>query len=98
MRSSIGNDGGYVTECRPTRAFSDGNGRTARLLMNLMLLRGGYPPIAVRPVDRSAYLDAIEHAQLGGSLDAFRDLMHTRLDATLDEYLAVLHEALPPPA
>ncbi len=32
--------------------FSDGNGRTARLLMNLLLLRGGYPPIAVRPEDR----------------------------------------------
>ena len=29
--------------------FNDGNGRTARLLMNLVLLRGGYPPVAVRP-------------------------------------------------
>ncbi len=29
--------------------FTDGNGRTARLLMNLLLLRGGYPPVAVRP-------------------------------------------------
>lgn len=29
--------------------FNDGNGRTARLLMNLILLRGGFPPIAVRP-------------------------------------------------
>ena len=28
--------------------FSDGNGRTARLLMNLLLLRKGYPPVAVR--------------------------------------------------
>ena len=26
--------------------FNDGNGRTARLLMNLVLLRGGYPPVA----------------------------------------------------
>ena len=75
--------------------FSDGNGRTARLLMNLVLLRGGYPPIAVRPEDRGAYLDAIEHAQLGGSLDVFQTLMHTRLEATMDDYLAVLREALP---
>jgi Fic family protein len=29
--------------------FNDGNGRTARLLMNLILIRGGYPPVAVRP-------------------------------------------------
>jgi Fic family protein len=34
--------------------FNDGNGRTARLLMNLILLRGGYPPVAVRPQDRPA--------------------------------------------
>jgi Fic family protein len=29
--------------------FNDGNGRTARLLMNLLLIRSGYPPVAVRP-------------------------------------------------
>src|SRR5271169_6751192 len=40
--------------------FSDGNGRTARLLMNLLLLKAGYPPVAVRPVDRKTYLDALE--------------------------------------
>jgi Fic family protein len=31
--------------------FNDGNGRTARLLMNVVLIRGGYPPVAVRPED-----------------------------------------------
>jgi len=40
--------------------FGDGNGRTARLLMNLMLLRGGYPPLSVRPEDRNTYLDSLE--------------------------------------
>jgi Fic family protein len=38
--------------------FDDGNGRTTRLLMNLILMRGGYPPVAVRPADRLAYLHA----------------------------------------
>jgi Fic family protein len=38
--------------------FDDGNGRTARLLMNLILIRGGYPPVAVRPEDRPAYVGA----------------------------------------
>ncbi len=36
--------------------FNDGNGRTARLVMNLVLLRGGYPPVAVPPEDRPAYI------------------------------------------
>ena len=39
--------------------FNDGNGRTARLLMNLVLVRGGYPAVAVRPLDRAAYLGAL---------------------------------------
>ena len=72
--------------------FSDGNGRTARLLMNLILLRGGYPPVAVRPEDRSAYLDALERGSLADDLGPFQTLMHERLDATLGEYVAVLRE------
>ena len=77
--------------------FSDGNGRTARLLMNLLLIRGGYVPVAVRPEDRTAYLDALEHGSLADDLRPFQVLMHTRLDATLDEYIAALQESLPDP-
>ena len=74
--------------------FSDGNGRTARLLMNLLLLRGGYPPVAVRPQDRKTYLDTLEHASLREDLEPFRTLMYQRLDTTLAEYLGILEEAL----
>jgi Fic family protein len=76
--------------------FGDGNGRTARLLMNLLLIRGGYPPVAVRPEDRKAYLDALERASLADDLVPFQVLMHERLDTTLGEYLALLQEAQPP--
>ncbi len=75
--------------------FSDGNGRTARLLMNLMLIRGGYPPVAVRMEDRKAYLDALERASLSEDLMPFQKLMHERLDATLGEYVRGFREALP---
>ena len=75
--------------------FSDGNGRTARLLMNLLLLREGYPPVAVRPEDRKTYLDTLEHASLRDDLKPFQKFMHQRLDATLGEYLIALQEALP---
>jgi Fic family protein len=77
--------------------FSDGNGRTARLLMNLMLIRGGYPPVAVRPEDRKTYLDALERGSLADDLRPLRNFMHERLDATLAEYLSALQEALSPP-
>jgi len=70
--------------------FSDGNGRTARLLMNLLLLRAGYPPIAVRPEDRKAYLDSLEHASLQEDLGPFQQLLHERLDNTLTDYLDIL--------
>jgi len=76
--------------------FTDGNGRTARLLMNLLLLRGGYPPVAVRPEDRKTYLDALEHASMREDLKPFQTFMHQRLDATLGEYLGALEEAQRP--
>ncbi|MBV8732763.1 MAG: Fic family protein [Acidobacteriia bacterium] len=73
--------------------FTDGNGRTARLLMNLLLLRGGYPPVAVRPEDRKTYLDRLEHASMRENLKPFQTFMHQRLDATLGEYLSAFEEA-----
>jgi Fic family protein len=76
--------------------FNDGNGRTARLLMNLILIRAGYPPIAVRPEDRADYIRALQEAQAGRGSDDFDCLLYSRLDATLDDYLRVLQEALPP--
>jgi Fic family protein len=64
--------------------------RTARLLMNLMLIRFGYPPMAVRPEDRLAYLNALETASMRDDLAPFQRLMHERLKATLDDYVGVL--------
>jgi Fic family protein len=77
--------------------FNDGNGRTARLLMNLLLIRGGYPPVAVRPEDRLAYIHSLQQAQAqaGQGPEAFNRLLYERLDATLGEHLSALREALP---
>jgi Fic family protein len=73
--------------------FNDGNGRTARLLMNLILLRGGYPPVAVRPEDRPAYLRALQESQAGQGTMNFDRLLYERLDATLSEYVSALQAA-----
>jgi Fic family protein len=73
--------------------FNDGNGRTARLLMNLVLIRAGYPPIAVRPQDRLAYIQALQRSQAGKGTESLDTLLFERLDATLGEYLAALRTA-----
>jgi Fic family protein len=77
--------------------FNDGNGRLARLLMNLVLIRGGYPPVAVRPEDRPAYIRALQDAQAKRGNDSFERLLYQRLDATLEEYLNAAQEALAAP-
>src|SRR5207244_2877712 len=43
--------------------FRDGNGRTARLLMNLFLLRSGYPIAVLRTERRKEYIDSLVYAQ-----------------------------------
>ena len=74
--------------------FNDGNGRTARLLMNLLLLRGGYPPVAVRPQDRPAYIGALQDTQAGRGTARFDRLLYERLDEAVAESLSALQEAL----
>ena len=45
--------------------FQDGNGRVARALASLVLIRGGYFPLVVERDDRTRYLDALEEADDG---------------------------------
>ena len=67
--------------------FTDGNGRTARLLMNLMLMQQGYPPAIIRLRDRLAYIGALETAQLGGPRQAYDRLIANAAERSLDIYL-----------
>lgn len=45
--------------------FLDGNGRAGRLLLNLILVRLGYPPVIIFKRQRSAYLAAMRRADAG---------------------------------
>jgi len=67
--------------------FVDGNGRTARLLMNLILMIYGYPPAIIRPEDRFEYIKSLENAQLGESLDKYMALIARAVEISLDIYL-----------
>jgi len=75
--------------------FNDGNGRAARLLMNLILIRAGYPPVAVRPEDRLEYIRSLQQERAEQGTEIFDALLYKRLDATLGEYVRALEEALP---
>ncbi len=67
--------------------FVDGNGRTARLLMNLILLQHGYPPALIRTRDRMKYISSLEKAQLGGSDLDYHKVIYDAANRSLDIYL-----------
>lgn len=72
--------------------FTEGNGRTARLLMNAVLMRCGYPFIAIIPkVDRAKYLRALGEADLG-RVSAFVNFVTRCVERSLDVYLNALEE------
>ncbi len=70
--------------------FADGNGRTARLAMNFILLAAGYPPISIPTDLRQAYYSALEAAD-SGDFPAWQNFLTTQLEQELDTWL----EALP---
>jgi len=70
--------------------FVDGNGRTARLLMNMMLMMAGYPPAIIRPRDRLAYISSLETAQTGGSKEAYLNIIGKAVERSLDIYLKAM--------
>lgn len=48
--------------------FEDGNGRTARLLMNHALLASGYPPVIISPTFKHEYIQALEKSHIQGNV------------------------------
>jgi prophage maintenance system killer protein len=67
--------------------FVDGNGRTARLLMNLLLMQTGYPAAVIRPEDRRAYINALERGQTTGDTAHYYQVIYEAVERSLDIYL-----------
>jgi Fic family protein/DNA-binding XRE family transcriptional regulator len=72
--------------------FIDGNGRTARLFMNLILLQHGFVIANIKgdTKSRMAYYSALEEAQTKGKKDAFFKLVASYELAALERYIKVL--------
>jgi Fic family protein len=70
--------------------FIDGNGRTGRLLVNLELMKVGYPPIDIKFNDRKRYYDAFDEYFGNNNEKAMTGLFAEYLLERLDEYIRIL--------
>jgi hypothetical protein len=68
----------------------DGNGRTGRLLLGLLLMQTGLPPALIRKEDRLEYIKAIESAQLGRGSETYYTVIYTAIIRSMDEMLKLL--------
>lgn len=66
--------------------FIDGNGRCARLLMNLILIQNGYPPAIIKMTKRKEYIQSIQNADKN-SMDEFYNLISDAELESLELYL-----------
>ena len=80
----------FHIEFEAIHPFIDGNGRTGRLLVNLELMKLGYPPIDIKFKDRMAYYDAFDSYHVKGDLKPMVKLFGRYLYERLSKYLDIL--------
>jgi len=66
--------------------FDDGNGRLSRILMNLILMQKGYPPVVIKMDDRQNYYSLLSRADSGDNWP-FIDYIAERLQTSLQLYV-----------
>ena len=72
--------------------FVDGNGRTARLLMNLLLLQENYPLVIIDVKDCATYIQTIQKA-IQGDAEEYYTFIYAAIEYSLDEYLKAAAES-----
>ncbi|QNU66267.1 Fic family protein [Ruminiclostridium herbifermentans] len=72
--------------------FLDGNGRTARLIMNYQLMSYGFLPISIAKENRLDYYNALDKYAVQGILDDFVNMIAELEEAQLDKYISIIQE------
>lgn len=70
--------------------FIDGNARTSRLLMNLELIKAGFPPVVIELEDRLEYYKALDIAHTENDYKPFLELMKKVVEKSFEPYFYVL--------
>lgn len=80
----------FHIEFEAIHPFIDGNGRTGRLLVNLELMKLGYPPIDIKFKDRMAYYDAFDAYHIRGDLKPLAKIFGKYLYERLTKYIEII--------
>lgn len=70
--------------------FVDGNGRTSRLLLNLELMKDGFPPVIIKVENRLAYYESLDKAHTTDDYQDFIALVEREVEDSLDLYISAI--------